>query len=158
MAIVKSEERKLVEDVASLTPGQVNQLQDYEHELYRKAARNSAYLVKEIHYNTLAREWSCKWSEEDQKMSLTECQRVLEQVAVPGLRKVQGMLSVQRVVCGDCKEFKVICKLGLDAFEDWSSRNFYPEEDVIQSWHSVEGVSKIEIRTYTLEPVFGPGR
>ena len=40
--------------------------------------RNSAYLCKEIHYNTLAREWRCIWSEEDQKRSLTELQRVLE--------------------------------------------------------------------------------
>ena len=45
------------------------------------SARNSAYLIKEIHYNTFAREWRCVWSEDDDKRSLTELQRVLEEPA-----------------------------------------------------------------------------
>ena len=45
----------------------------------RVAGRNSGYLIKEIHYNTFAREWRCIWSEDDDKRSLTEIQRVLEE-------------------------------------------------------------------------------
>ena len=35
-------------------------------------------MIKEIHYNTFAREWRCQWSEDDDKRSLVELQRVLE--------------------------------------------------------------------------------
>ncbi|CAE7827163.1 unnamed protein product [Symbiodinium sp. CCMP2456] len=131
MAIVKAEEKPLVSDPSTLTPGQASQLAIYESDLWKKSCRNSAYLCKEIHYNTLAREWRCIWSEEDQKRSLTELQRVLEDVAVPALRRVPGLLGVQRIVCGCKKEFKIICKLGLDAFEDWSGQQFYPEEETL---------------------------
>ncbi|CAE7288701.1 unnamed protein product [Symbiodinium sp. CCMP2592] len=123
---------------------EASQLAIYESDLWKKSCRNSAYLCKEIHYNTLAREWRCIWSEEDQKRSLTELQRVLEDVAVPALRRVPGLLGVQRIVCGCKKEFKIICKLGLDAFEDWSGQQFYPEEEMVQRWQAIEGVSKIE--------------
>eukprot|EP00439_Symbiodinium_sp_Y106_P047666 s2683_g6.t1 len=125
------EEKPLVSDPSTLTPGQASQLAIYESDLWKKSCRNSAYLCKEIHYNTLAREWRCIWSEEDQKRSLTELQRVLEDVAVPALRRVPGLLGVQRIVCGCKKEFKIICKLGLDAFEDWSGQQFYPEEETL---------------------------
>eukprot|EP00930_Biecheleria_cincta_P097213 TRINITY_DN88934_c0_g1_i1.p1 TRINITY_DN88934_c0_g1~~TRINITY_DN88934_c0_g1_i1.p1 ORF type:complete len:158 (-),score=26.14 TRINITY_DN88934_c0_g1_i1:102-575(-) len=157
MAIAKAEEKPLVEDVSSLTPAQIHQIHQYEAEVWKKAPRNSGYVCPEIHYNTLAREWRCKWSMDDQKRSLTECQRVLER-AVPALRKVHGLLGVQRVVCGDCHDFKIIVKMGIDSFQDWSGTQFYPEEEVIQGLYSIEGVSKIEVQTYTLEPVFGPGR
>ncbi|CAE7945296.1 unnamed protein product [Symbiodinium sp. KB8] len=137
---------------------EASQLAIYESDLWKKSCRNSAYLCKEIHYNTLAREWRCIWSEEDQKRSLTELQRVLEDVAVPALRRVPGLLGVQRIVCGCKKEFKIICKLGLDAFEDWSGQQFFPEEEMVHRWQAIEGVSKIEVQTFSLEPVFGAGK
>ncbi|CAK9097967.1 Adenylate cyclase type 10 (Germ cell soluble adenylyl cyclase) (sAC) (Testicular soluble adenylyl cyclase) [Durusdinium trenchii] len=133
MAIVKSEDKPMVEDPATLSSAQMSQLRLYESELWKKACRNSGYLIKEIHYNTFAREWRCVWSEDDDKRSLTELQRVLEEVALPALRRVQGVLSVQRAVCGCKHEFKVISKLGLDAFEDWSGMQFYPEEERLRS-------------------------
>eukprot|EP00931_Biecheleriopsis_adriatica_P096418 TRINITY_DN70071_c0_g1_i1.p1 TRINITY_DN70071_c0_g1~~TRINITY_DN70071_c0_g1_i1.p1 ORF type:complete len:159 (-),score=35.54 TRINITY_DN70071_c0_g1_i1:63-539(-) len=158
MAIVKSEEKALVDDPASLSPAQVSQIQQFELERWKKSCRNSSYLCKEVHFNSLAREWRCKWSIDDRKRSLTECQKVLEEVAVPALRKVRGLLGVQRVVCGECQDFKVIIKMGLDAFEDWAATNFYPEVEVIQDLYCIEGVSKVEVQTFSLEPIFGPGK
>ncbi|CAJ1347097.1 unnamed protein product [Effrenium voratum] len=158
MAIVKSEDKPMVEDPSSLSSGQIDQLRLYESEMWKKSCRNSAYLIKEIHYNTFAREWRCVWSEDEDKRSLRQLQRVLEEIVVPALRRVPGVLSLQRVVCGCNKEFKLICKMALDAFEDWSGMQFHPEEDVIRHWHAIEGITKIEVETYTLEPVFGPGK
>mmetsp|Transcript_30447 Transcript_30447/g.48808 ORF Transcript_30447/g.48808 Transcript_30447/m.48808 type:complete len:155 (+) Transcript_30447:68-532(+) len=142
----------------SLTPVKAQQLAAAELDVWKKQPRNTGYICEEVHYNTLAREWRCKWSEEDQKRSLTECQRVLEEVVVPALRKVHGLLSVQRVVCGESKDFKVICKMSLDAFEDWATLSFFPEEKVVEAFYAIDGISKIECQTYTLEPVFGPGK
>merc|ERR1719401_3353819 len=72
--------------------------------------RHSMKLCEGVSFNSVAREWRCKWSEGDNKKSLTECQRVLMEVAVPKLKYVHGVLSLQRVVCGECKDFKIIVK------------------------------------------------
>ena len=88
---------------------------------WKSTAHNSEYITDNITYNQVAREWRCKWSDQDGKKSLQECQRVLEDVVVPALRQVHGLLSVQRIVCGDCKDFKIVCKLGLDGFDDWAA-------------------------------------
>merc|ERR1711862_582941 len=95
---------------------------------------------------------------ENEKSSLTQCQKILENLAVPQLRDIHGLLSVQRVVCGSCQDFKIICKMGMDAYDDWASVNFAPEEEVIGALMSVEGVSKIEAQSYSIMPVLGPGR
>ena len=50
-------------------------------------------MIKEIHYNTFAREWRCVWSEDDDKRSLTELQRVLEE----SVWDCCEILSVQQV-------------------------------------------------------------
>ena len=31
-------------------------------------------------------------------------------------------------------------------------------KELVRRWHGIEGVSKIEVETYTLEPVFGAGK
>mmetsp|Transcript_9400 Transcript_9400/g.26432 ORF Transcript_9400/g.26432 Transcript_9400/m.26432 type:complete len:142 (-) Transcript_9400:99-524(-) len=108
--------------------------------------------------NQFAREWRCKWDNEDGKQSLTECQRVLDDIVVPALKQVHGLTSIQRVVCGECLDFKIIVKLGIDAFGDWAAINFHPEEQVVEALQSIEGVSKIECQTYTIMPVSGPGK
>merc|ERR1740123_2257078 len=83
--------------------------------------------------NTFAREWRCKWSEDDNKQSLTECQKVLDDIVCPAMKQVHGLSSVQRVVCGGCHDFKIIVKLGMDAFGDWAAMNFTPEEQVVEA-------------------------
>jgi len=108
--------------------------------------------------NTWAREWRCKWNEENEKKSLTQCQQVLDNIVLPRLRNVHGLASVQRIVCGECKDFKIVCKMGLDAFDDWASMNYEPEEEVVQALMSIEGVSQIQAQTYAITPVLGPGR
>mmetsp|Transcript_23596 Transcript_23596/g.59994 ORF Transcript_23596/g.59994 Transcript_23596/m.59994 type:complete len:133 (-) Transcript_23596:127-525(-) len=125
---------------------------------WKKVPLHSTQLCEGVDTNTMAREWRCKWSEENEKMSLTQCQKVLDNIIVPQLRDVHGLSSVQRVVCGDCQDFKVICKMGLDAFDDWASVNFSPEAEVIEALLAIEGISKIETQTYSIMPVLGAGR
>merc|ERR1712190_81314 len=52
---------------------------------------------------------------EDNKKSLVEAQKVLDNIVVPGLKDVHGLCSVTRTVCGECQDFKILCKLPLDA-------------------------------------------
>lgn len=47
-----------------------------------------------------------KWTADNDKKSLVEAQKALD--AVKGqLKHIEGVKSIQRVVCGGCQDFKV---------------------------------------------------
>ena len=118
----------------------------------------AAYFADTIMFNTLAREWRCKWSDDSDKKSLVLCQKALEEMAIPELRFLNGLSGVQRVVCGGNKDFKVIVKLSLDAFEDWKQTGFHPEPSFLAALMDIEGVTEVEAQTYTIMPVFGKSK
>ena len=60
-----------------------------------------------VQFNTIAREWRLKWSEDSDKKSLQSVQQTLSMFESE-LKAIPGMKSVQRIVCGGCLDFKVI--------------------------------------------------
>lgn len=79
-------------------------------------------------------------------------QAELEKV-LPALSSLEGVVSVQRVVCGDCQDFKVVTKLTRTAFESWQKNAFEPEAKFLSAVKNISGVSAVETQTYTLEEV-----
>ena len=63
-------------------------------------------IAEGVEFDTIAREWRCKWSPDGDKASLVACQMALESV-VEDLNELDGVKSIERVVCGDCLDFKV---------------------------------------------------
>ena len=63
-------------------------------------------IAEGVDFDTIAREWRCKWSPEAEKSSLVTAQKALEAV-LEDLKKVPGVKRVDRVVCGGCLDFKV---------------------------------------------------
>jgi len=59
-----------------------------------------------IHFDTIAREWRCKWSPDGEKASLVAAQKALDAV-IDDVKKVPGVKKVDRIVCGGCLDFKV---------------------------------------------------
>lgn len=59
-----------------------------------------------IEFDTIAREWRCKWSADNDKASLVEAQKVLDSV-LDSIKNIDGFKKVDRVVCGGCLDFKV---------------------------------------------------
>ena len=59
-------------------------------------------ITEGVEFDTIAREWRCKWSADDDKKSLAEAQKLLTSV-VADVKAVEGVKGVQRVVCGGCK-------------------------------------------------------
>lgn len=76
-----------------------------------------------VEFNTIAREWRLKWSDDDNKKSLASVQQTLV-VFTNALKKIDGVKSVQRIVCGGCLDFKVITALSADKYADWVSFHF----------------------------------
>ena len=63
-------------------------------------------IVKGVEFYTLAREWRCKWSTDNDKKSLEEAQAALDEILAQ-VKAVDGVIRVDRVVCGGCQDFKV---------------------------------------------------
>jgi hypothetical protein len=63
-------------------------------------------IAEGVEFDTIAREWRCKWSSDNDKASLVAAQKALNEV-LPKLKIVDGVLKVDRIVCGGCLDFKV---------------------------------------------------
>ena len=72
-------------------------------------------ITDNVQFTHIAREWRCKWAEEDDKKTLSAAQAALD-ARLAQVKAVAGVQSVQRVVCGGCQDFKVIVKLDADSF------------------------------------------
>ena len=109
-------------------------------------------IVEGVDFDTVAREWRCKWSTDDGKKSLAELQRTLDECK-DEIKTLDGLKSVQRVVCGGCLDFKVVIALEDGKFGDWQESSFAPEESFLEKIKEIDGVSVVETQTYTLMPV-----
>jgi len=109
-------------------------------------------ITKGVKFDNIAREWRLKWSEDSDKASLAKVQVALDN-ALAEVSSVEGVGSIQRVVCGGCHDFKVITKLSAAAFADWEKASFAPEAEFLAAVKAIPGVSTVETQTYTLEEV-----
>jgi phage tail sheath gpL-like len=66
-------------------------------------------ITEGVEFDTIAREWRCKWSPDNDKHSLQELQAALVEFG-PEIKQLDGV-KVQRIVCGGCMDFKVIISL-----------------------------------------------
>ena len=54
-------------------------------------------ITEGVEFDTIAREWRCKWSPDNDKKSLAEAQKLLQSV-LSDIKAVDGVKDVQRVV------------------------------------------------------------
>jgi len=106
-------------------------------------------ITEGVDFDTVAREWRCKWTGENDKKSLAEAQKLLSEV-LPEIKKVDGFKKVERVVCGGCMDFKVVTSLPADKFGDWEANKFAPEESFLEKLKKIDGIDTVETQTYTL--------
>jgi len=104
-----------------------------------------------VDFDYIAREWRCKWSEENDKKSLVDAQKALLEI-MPKVSVVKG-IKVQRMVCGSCHDYKVICSLAADKFGDWEKESFAPESEFLEALKGISGITSIETQTITTMPV-----
>jgi len=105
-----------------------------------------------VKFEHIAREWRLKWSADADNASLMLAQAQLEEV-LADVSSIEGVASVQRVVCGGCQDFKVVTKLPEKAFKEWEAKAFEPEAAFLEAVKKIPGISAVETQTYTLEDV-----
>ncbi|GAX13940.1 hypothetical protein FisN_5Lh155 [Fistulifera solaris] len=106
-------------------------------------------MTEGVNFDTIAREWRCKWSSDNDKKSLQEAQKTLESV-LADVKQIDGVKGVQRIVCGGCLDFKVIISLSADKFEAWQGVNYAPEETFLEKLKAIDGISTVETQNYTI--------
>lgn len=102
-----------------------------------------------VDFENIAREWRCKYSPDNDKIALTKAQKLFETV-VDQLKALGGFVSLQRVVCGGCYDFKIITTLNAGEFGAWEKAEFSVEKEFLESLRKIEGISMVETQTYTL--------
>mmetsp|Transcript_58082 Transcript_58082/g.101660 ORF Transcript_58082/g.101660 Transcript_58082/m.101660 type:complete len:131 (-) Transcript_58082:64-456(-) len=120
--------------------------------LLPRQSRAFPTIVSGVDFETIAREWRCKWSTEDEKKSLEELQKLLDAHKAT-IKAVDGVKGVQRIVCGGCQDFKVITALSADKYGAWAETGHAPEADFLEAMGKIPGVSIVETQTFTIEPV-----
>lgn len=106
-------------------------------------------IAEGVDFDTVAREWRCKWSADKDKASLVAAQKALGSI-LEKVKAVDGVKSVQRVVCGSCMDFKVIVALEADKFGTWEEAKFEPEESFLSELKAIDGIDTVETQTFTL--------
>lgn len=109
-------------------------------------------ITEGVEFDTIAREWRCKWSADDDKKSLAELQKVLDETK-DEIKAIDGLKSVQRVVCGGCLDFKVIIAVEEPKWGDFEKSGYGPEEAFLEKIKKIHGVSQVETQTFTLMPM-----
>merc|ERR1719373_1459159 len=94
--------------------------------LQAQGSRGFPTIVSGVDFETIAREWRCKWSTDNDKKSLEELQKLLDAHKAT-LKGLDGVKGVQRIVCGGCQDFKVITALSADKYGAWSEKDHAPE-------------------------------
>ncbi len=108
-----------------------------------------AILAEGVEFDSIAREWRCKWSADNDKASLVEAQKVLA-ATLDTIKAIDGVKEVQRVVCGGCLDFKVITSLSVETFAAWQEADFAPEKEFLAKLESIDGITLVETQTFTL--------
>ena len=103
-----------------------------------------------VNFDNIAREWRCKYSPDNDKKALQEAQKLFE-TYVEKLKALDGFVSLQRVVCGGCFDFKIITKLNAAGFGGWEESSFTVEKEFLAALEKIEGISNVETQTFTLE-------
>eukprot|EP00793_Prasinoderma_coloniale_P005561 PRCOL_00004969-RA len=109
-------------------------------------------ITSNVEFDTVAREWRCKWDEENEKASLSAAQEALGAV-LADVKAIDGVKAVQRVVCGGCHDFKVIISLDAAKFGAWEGAEFAPEATFLKALGEIDGIKRIETQTFTLMPM-----
>ncbi|GMI45334.1 hypothetical protein TrCOL_g3260 [Triparma columacea] len=100
-------------------------------------------------FNRVCREWRCKYEgDKSTSESLSAISDVVDEF-LPAIKGVSSDVTVNRLVCGACLDFKLMVTVPLDDYGPWEGGGHVPESDFIAKLKAIEGVSQVETQTIT---------
>ena len=102
-----------------------------------------------ILYDTVAREWRCKWSKEGGSASVALAQQAWQAVA-GRVRAIDGVTRVQRMCCGTGLDYKITISISASAYAAWAELGHAPEAEFLSALRRIEGVAGVEAQLYSI--------
>mmetsp|Transcript_15211 Transcript_15211/g.20763 ORF Transcript_15211/g.20763 Transcript_15211/m.20763 type:complete len:107 (-) Transcript_15211:108-428(-) len=100
-------------------------------------------------FDRVCREWRCKYTgNKADSESLEAIAKAVDEY-LPKIKAVSDNVTVNRLVCGSCLDFKLMMTVPLDDFGPWEEKGFEPEGDFLEKIKAIEGVSQVETQTIT---------
>eukprot|EP00525_Craspedostauros_australis_P007867 CAMPEP_0198109392 /NCGR_PEP_ID=MMETSP1442-20131203/1416_1 /TAXON_ID= /ORGANISM="Craspedostauros australis, Strain CCMP3328" /LENGTH=147 /DNA_ID=CAMNT_0043765027 /DNA_START=361 /DNA_END=804 /DNA_ORIENTATION=- len=100
-------------------------------------------------FNRVCREWRCKYEgDKGTSESLEAISKVVDEY-LPELKKLSDGVTVNRLVCGGCLDFKLMTTVPLDDFGPWEESGYAPEAAFLEKIKAIPGVSQVETQTIT---------
>mmetsp|Transcript_2172 Transcript_2172/g.3560 ORF Transcript_2172/g.3560 Transcript_2172/m.3560 type:complete len:150 (-) Transcript_2172:194-643(-) len=100
-------------------------------------------------FNRVCREWRCKYEgDKGTSESLEAIAKVVDEM-LPEIKKASTDITVNRLVCGSCLDFKLMMTVPLDDFGPWEESGFAPEKEFLDKIKAIPGVSLVETQTIT---------
>eukprot|EP00546_Thalassionema_frauenfeldii_P012829 CAMPEP_0178916808 /NCGR_PEP_ID=MMETSP0786-20121207/12867_1 /TAXON_ID=186022 /ORGANISM="Thalassionema frauenfeldii, Strain CCMP 1798" /LENGTH=106 /DNA_ID=CAMNT_0020590229 /DNA_START=154 /DNA_END=474 /DNA_ORIENTATION=+ len=100
-------------------------------------------------FNRVCREWRCKYEgDKSDSESLEAISKVVDEL-LPEIKKASDGVTVNRLVCGGCKDFKLMTTVPLDDFGPWEEAGHPPEKEFLEKIKAIPGVSLVETQTIT---------
>ena len=99
-------------------------------------------------FDRVCREWRCKYEgDKSDSKALEQVAKAVEEY-LPKIKEIESM-SVNRLVCGACKDFKLMMTVDLDQFGKWEEKGFEPESEFLEKIKAIDGISQVETQTIT---------
>ena len=99
-----------------------------------------------VKFSSVCREWRGKWTKDEDNASLVAVNKLFTESFLPTLKSVSGFEKIQRVVCGDCLDWKFIIQFEEGKFPE----NVPGEEPFLVAAAEITGIANIETQTFTI--------
>jgi len=100
-------------------------------------------------FNRVCREWRCKYEGDKATSESLEAIAAVVDDLLPTIKGISDDITVNRLVCGGCLDFKLMMTVPLDDFGPWEESGYAPESEFLEKIKAIEGVSMVETQTIT---------
>eukprot|EP00729_Bicosta_minor_P002318 gene2318-8416_t len=104
--------------------------------------------IEGVDFDTVAREWRCKWNPDD-KGTLQKLQALVEKYLLSKATSRFRGSSVVAAMTSKC----IIISLEEPLHGDWETAKFAPEAEFLAEAGKIEGLKRIDTQTYTIMPL-----
>jgi hypothetical protein len=102
-----------------------------------------------MNFDRVCREWRCKYTGDKSTSESLEAIAGVVAEYLPEIKKVSADMTVNRLVCGACLDFKLMTTVPLADFGPWEASGFAPEAEFLEKLKAIPGVSQVETQTIT---------
>jgi hypothetical protein len=103
----------------------------------------------QMSFDRVCREWRCKYTGDKTDSKSLEAIAAVVDEYIGQIKSASADITVNRLVCGACLDFKLMMTVPLSDFGPWEAKGFAPESEFLRKIAAIPGVSQVETQTIT---------